>query len=44
MASSIGTKRARDANAKNPNGSIVLSDKSAHALKAVLLCISKKEQ
>ena len=43
MASSAGA-RQRNATNKNPNGSQILSDKSAKALKKVLLCISKKEQ
>jgi Ca2+-binding EF-hand superfamily protein len=36
--------RARNATAKNPSGSQVLSEKTQKALKAILLCISKREQ
>jgi len=36
--------RARNATAKNPFGDTVLRDESQHALKKILLCISKKEQ
>ena len=43
MASSAGGARARDATNKKPNGSQILSDKSAKALKSILLCIAKKE-
>ncbi len=36
--------RGRNATAKNPFGEVELSDKAKHALKKILLCISKKEQ